>query len=236
MILIDSRVGSKELAPLFVAANQKHELVKLEYGDFAFEGNGPNGPVKVGIERKTWPDLLSSTNSNRFNGDQLIGLLENYSIAYLFIEGASRANPNSGMLEFSPMLPNFISGYGNGQAFHAIWSQITTFEHCGLKIREPINPYTSVQEIINLYQWFSRPWESHNSHQRVKDIRFSVKRASTVAKVARALGLGHEGARRAEQFFGSVKAMVNAAPEDWVIKGVVSSAQMAQKMWRACNR
>ena len=57
MILIDSRIGSAELAPLISTPNI---LCQLEFADFTFSGNGPAGQVAVGVERKTIMDLLQS--------------------------------------------------------------------------------------------------------------------------------------------------------------------------------
>ena len=91
MILIDDRMGSKELLPLFRPYDVTVELSHLEYADIAFFGNGPTGPELVGIERKTLHDLVNSMRSRRLSGYQLPGLMAAYAWVYIVVEGVWRA-------------------------------------------------------------------------------------------------------------------------------------------------
>ena len=58
-----------------------------------FEGNGPSGPLQIGIERKTLPDLVDSLRSGRLTGrsadspGQLARLQQAYDIPWLLVEG-----------------------------------------------------------------------------------------------------------------------------------------------------
>ena len=237
MIEIDTRVGSAELEPYFKQLGQPYCLKQLKYGDFAFIGNGPNGTlVRVAIERKTWPDFLASTTSSRFNGDQLVGLLEDYDDVYLYLEGSSRCNPDNFMFEYKATRSLvWTTGYGKPTPWHVVRSKITTFEHCGIRTNYPEDAMATANHVSNLYQWYRRPWEEHNSHRQIKEIKMDVSRATKVARVARALGLGHQGARRAELAFKTVKEMVNAEVDDWFWKDVVKTTAQAKKLWGMCN-
>jgi len=237
VIEIDSRVGSKEFDVYFKKLGVPHTLTTLKYGDFAFTGNGPKGTlVRVAIERKTWPDFIGSTISSRFNGDQLIGLTEDYDSVYLYLEGRSRCNPDTGLFEYmGNKAPLWTTGYSKPISWHAIKAKLTTFEYCGVKLDYPENPEATALHVASLYQWHAREWESHNSHRQIKDISFDLSRASKVAKVARALGLGHQGARRAELAWETVKDMVNAPVDDWIWKDVVKTKAQAIKLWKAGN-
>src|SRR3990172_8032648 len=83
---VDTRVGSKELVvPLRIAGVEVEEAV-LPYGDVEIVGNGPGGPVLVGVEVKKLGDLLASMRSGRF-ADQLRGMRETYNIRWLLLEG-----------------------------------------------------------------------------------------------------------------------------------------------------
>src|SRR5215471_7722117 len=94
MILIDERVGSKELLPYFKPFDVEAEICRLGFADAAFVGNGPDGIISIGIERKVLGDLLASMRAERLAGHQLDGLLENYQVNYLIVEGICRPGRN----------------------------------------------------------------------------------------------------------------------------------------------
>lgn len=242
MIHIANDKGSAELKPLFDQLGQPNKLAEIRYGDFTFIGNGPNGKLaRIAVERKTWPDFISSTDSNRFNGDQLAGLIEHYDDVYLYIEGEARCNPDTNMFEYKHH-GMWTTGYARAKPWTAIKNMITTFEHCsakekwGIKIDYPLNMLETARNVSTLYQWYnSKAWDEHNSHKRVKELTFNVARAGKIIRVARALGLGHIAAEKAEKAFGSVKEMVNCKPDDWIWKGVVGTKAQATRLWNMCN-
>ena len=99
MIQIDERTGSAELQSLF-PPGVPTIVGRLEFGDFAFLGNGPEDePVSIGVERKGIRDLLNSMVTGRLVGHQLIGLVNNYHYVYIVVEGLWRFNPTDGMME-----------------------------------------------------------------------------------------------------------------------------------------
>ena len=85
MILIDSRTGSGELAPYISSPKL---VCHLDFADFSFSGNGPEGGVGIGVERKGVMDLLQSMTSGRLVGHQLIGLQKEYDWTYLLVVGS----------------------------------------------------------------------------------------------------------------------------------------------------
>lgn len=240
MIEISSAVGSAELAIHFKTLGVPHTLVGLNglrYGDFAFLGNGPKGRlVRVAIERKTWPDFLASTSSNRFNGDQLVGLVEDYDDISLYLEGYSRCNPDTYMFEYRGSNGQWTTGYGKATSWHAVKGMLNSFEHCGVKLDYPPTPFDTALYVTAKYQWYnSKTWEEHNSHQRVKELKFDVARASKILRIARALGIGHIGAKKAEKEFGTVREMVSITANEWITRGIVSSKAQATRIWNMCN-
>ena len=54
----------------------------------SFTGQGPNGPVSVGIEYKRMGDALACMVGGRFTGHQLPGLRQSYQQYWLLVEGA----------------------------------------------------------------------------------------------------------------------------------------------------
>jgi len=93
-LLVDSRVGSKDLAKPLSA-----KLAVLEFADAMFVGGGlGDKPIFIGIEVKTVKDALSCVVSGRFAGHQLPGLVKGYDVVYLIVEGRWRAD-KEGLLE-----------------------------------------------------------------------------------------------------------------------------------------
>src|SRR2546426_10716375 len=88
MILVDDRTGSKALYPFLPSGSA--EICRLNSADYAFVGNGNGKPTLVGIERKGLNDALQCIQTGRFAGTQLPGLLHDYDVVYLIVEGAWR--------------------------------------------------------------------------------------------------------------------------------------------------
>src|SRR5258708_4217661 len=112
MITVDDRGGShgqqsaqRPLCDLKLALNRtpgghvEAELRRLEFGDYAFVGNGHAGDELVGFELKTIKDLLSSLKSSRLPAHQVRGMTEMYSRMWLVVEGIWRPS-KSGYFEY----------------------------------------------------------------------------------------------------------------------------------------
>jgi len=78
VISLDDRTGSKELTPLFHPYGIPIEVKRLDFGDLAFEGNGPHGRCAVVIERKQITELVQAIESRRLSGHQLPGMADDY--------------------------------------------------------------------------------------------------------------------------------------------------------------
>jgi len=163
LILIDSRIGSKDLAkPLGAIAS----LTTLEFADAMFTGSGPTGTMFVGIEIKTVKDALACVVSGRFAGHQLPGLVKEYDIIYLIIEGWWRAD-KEGLLEVPYgkrwRAVNLGSRYFMWRDF-ALW--LTSMESMGgLRLRFTGSRKETVAVIKALYKWWTdKDWEEHRSH------------------------------------------------------------------------
>jgi len=175
MIFVDSRTGSKELKPYFTVDNL---LVSLDYGDVTFTGNGPEGEVTIGIERKRIGDLLGSIESGRLSGHQLPGLLETYDVVYLFVEGITKADKTDDSLWVSTTGGATFkkASHGNRKwTAGAVDHYLTTLEtRLGVHLRHTVSPKHTAKRIEYLYEYWQKPWERHNSHlalHKGKDFR-----------------------------------------------------------------
>jgi len=234
MILVDPRIGSVEMQPLLEAQHLRTEIRHLEFGDFAFSGNGPEGPIMIGIERKRIKDLLSSCRTGRLVGHQAIGLLNVYDWCYLFVEGILRANPESGILEEKIRLP------GGKWGWTTVWPEISGFTHrefesrlttlecragtC-LRIRWTGTPQATAVSIGNLWHyWNDKEWDEHRSHlvfNLTAEYGWITKPGLLRRMAAQLTGIGWEKSGAISHKFGSVREMANAEEKDWVeIPGV----------------
>ena len=98
MILVDSRVGSRELLSGIRALGADAETVPDLTADFSWDGSGPNGAALIGVERKTITDLLDSIRTKRLGGGQIGRAVDTYDYYYLIVEGPWR-RAEGGMLE-----------------------------------------------------------------------------------------------------------------------------------------
>jgi ERCC4-type nuclease len=168
MILIDDRVGSKELYPHIPSAIP-HQLTRLDFGDACWMGNGPNGVNTqwIGVERKRLSDMLSSMRSGRLANHQLPGMAAAYHHSYVVVEGIWRDGDN-GLIEV-------YKGRGRGWEPLALGSErftVSSMDNFANTLTCMLNAtvvYTRSLErtgrwMCNIYRWWtSKKWEQHRS-------------------------------------------------------------------------
>lgn len=218
MILIDDRTGSKELYSLLPPGTA--DICRLNFGDCAWVGRGDNKPVMVGVELKGVNDVLNCITTGRFSGHQLPGLLKDYDVIYLIVEGATRPG-KEGTLE--------RLGRGGWQPVvlgTRVWMHreldnwLTTMESvAGIRLRRTESERETAACILNLYRWWNdKEWNEHRSHLAFdRSTRPTLLHPSLAIRVAKELpGVGYQKAGAVARFFhGSVREMVNAPEDRW---------------------
>jgi len=218
MILVDDRVGSRELYQLLPQGSA--EICRLNSADYCFVGNGPGKPVFVGIERKGLNDVLKCLLDGRFSGGQLPKLLADYDVVYLIVEGAWRPG-KEGTLE--------RLGRGGWQTvvlgtrvwmYRELDGWLTSIETmAGVRLRRTESERETAAVILNLYHWWTdKEWEDHRSHLAFdRSDRPTLVRPSLAIRVAKELsGIGYDKAGAvARHFHGSVREMVLAVEDQW---------------------
>jgi ERCC4-type nuclease len=168
MFLIDDRAGSNKLIEKFDAGEATP--TRLEAGDIAFFGNGPNDDVwYIGIEYKSVNDVVSCVKSGRFTGTQLPAMMELYDISFLLIEGISRPDPRTGQVvryqgkqnSFSLGLP--YKAYDNFLTSVMVFSALSG-KPCFVKTSGNVGE--SIQIIRDIHAFFSKKWEDHVAMKR----------------------------------------------------------------------
>lgn len=214
---VDTRAGSESLiAPLTERGLQVMPSV-LEYGDFAWVGQGPGGrPVTVGVELKTVQDVLACITSGRFAGHQLPGLQQAYEVVYLLVEGDYRVGHERQLLLRQYGKLQEIPWGARQWKYDSLDSWLTTLEiKAGVRVRRSIDSRETAQIIHDLYAWWTMSeFESHRSHlvtylgNDMTDRVWTLE-ASTCARglMAMVKGLGEKRARAVAAKYGSMRVV-----------------------------
>lgn len=227
MILIDPRVGSKDLYPPLKSFRYPVKLSPLEYGDVAFTGRGPDErPVLVGVEVKKIGDVLSCIQDGRFAGHQLPGLQQSFEVYWLLVEGLTRAG--KGGLEIHGSR-GWYEPQGRRMSYAAFIHWMLTMEiRGGCRIARTADRAETVAWVASLYTWWTeKKWDKHESVHAIHDdpgelkpymvaLLRPTKRQMIAAKL-----LGAKTGLEALKHFGCITNMVLATEKEWMeVKGV----------------
>jgi ERCC4-type nuclease len=251
-IELDYRTGSKELAPLFTPYGIQVKVTRLEFGDLAFEGNGPWGRCGVVIERKRIQDLMASIQSRRLSGHQLPGMADAYDYCYLIVEGLWRAAEDGavevghGSMTGEHFGGRWTSGRGRGMHYRAVDNYLTTLElHAGVIVRRSLTAVETVCQVVDLYRWWNeKEWGEHSAHvgvyapamvaQGKGRLNLAHRVAGLTEKMAMQLPGLDKKAQLAAERFRTPRAMVNSTADEWQeVKGI--GKLTARKIVEALN-
>ena len=238
MILVDDRVGSREL--MRYLPPQLAELTRLQFGDAMFLGNGPDGPLHIGVEVKAIGDMLKSIVDGRFAGHQLPGLLRDFHVVYLIVEGKYRPQKDTGLLQI-PWRSTWVDAdFGAKRWMHRdLDGFLTTMEmKFAIKIRRTYDRIESARVIQDLHHWWTdKEWEEHHSGHAFDISQQPVLLpASVMCRIAAQLkGIGWTRAHAVEKHFASVIDMILAPEHEWRrVPGVGKkvAAGVVDEIWR----
>lgn len=225
---VDDRVGSVDLAKPLKERGLPVELTRLDYGDVCWVGNGPEGPVLVGVELKTIGDLLSCIVSQRFTGHQLPGLQDCYAITYLLVEGRWKPGKAGELL------------LGNGDRWDEVkWGKkkwgyreldhwlSSVEQQGGVCLWRTASRDETVSLIHSRYSWWtSKGWGEHRTvkgaHQELKPFptckRLELVKPKSPSRLRRmyAQVFGWETSTAVEQRFAQLGQATKASDADWL--------------------
>jgi hypothetical protein len=221
MIFVDDREGSKELYPRF-REEYNPVLVRLDYADCLFVGNGPLGPVNIGIERKVIDyDLLQSISSGRLVGDQLPKMLAACFHVYLIVEGLWRPGEGN-VIEIHHKGQWRLLSFGRRFKYGEIIEFINSLRiFPGVTTIFTPNMRSTVLAVEGLYSWWDKPWGAHRAflamHKGVIPSSYvALVRTPLLQRIAAELpGVGWERSIHVAKRFSTVEEMVMASEEDW---------------------
>lgn len=233
MLLVDDRIGSKDLLTPLKNFGVPAESAHLEFGDFAFMGRGLGGkPVSVGVELKRAKDMLNSRFSGRLAGHQLPGLLATYDRVWLVTEAMWRAS-KQGVLEtwqFRKRGPGWYPLTVGNRAFMVrdLHKGILTYTiRGGVHYWHCPTANDTVLFISALYHWWTdKNMDEHKSHlalyQQDLDRSLLIKPSQFRQTVATWPGVGMTRSYAVEKHFGgSISKAVRASESEWAeIEGI----------------
>lgn len=217
MIMVDDRAGSAEIAPHLMTS---HMLCTLDYADFAWIGNGPEGPANVGVERKTIMDLLQSMTTGRLSGHQLIGLTQYYDFVYLLVEGVWRADKESGVLMRINKRGKWTAAAQGSRRFMArdVFNYLNSLAVlCNVVVITTSSRWETAKWLDSMWGWWDKGWEKHKSHlQFVKPTTHAhLTKPSLVTRIASQFdGIGWDKARAIGEAFPRIWDFMVADMED----------------------
>jgi ERCC4-type nuclease len=237
MILVSREVGSKELYPLIRRIGVPAEIVGLPFGDFAFEGNGPQGRINIGVERKALHDMLNCIDDARYSAHQKVGMAEMYDKSFLIVEGNWKPHDPEGFL-----MEGFSAGTSWG--FCRYRSQRTMYSKLrrylfSVSLSNVIVLYSRDQfqtayDVCELFHYFQKSWANHTSLLEVQKLHIADLNAkpSLVRRWASDLtDIGVKHSIEAARLFKTPLALANSDETGWMrIKGVgIKTAQQIIK-------
>ena len=224
MIVVDSAVGSKELAPIIRGLGVPCEVMPLSYGDAAFTGNGPDGEITIGIERKALHDMLSCIEDSRYSAHQRVGMKKMYQVSVLIIEGYWKPREDGLLMEsrngvdWWPCRPG-----GKPQMYSNLRRYLISIRYSGVSVMFTRNLHHTAYDICEEYHYHQKKWDKHTSLREIQKLNIpqlsgkpslARKWADCIDGVGVVLG---EAADR--QFRRKAIKLATAEESDWVACG-----------------
>jgi ERCC4-type nuclease len=226
LILIDSRTGSKELAPFVQRIGIPSQVTHLEYGDACFEGNGPDGRMAVGIERKALSDMLNCIDDARYAAHQRPGMLAMYQKSILMIEGVWKPDTATGYLMhcIKTLTWQHLQYRTQMTRYSKLFRYLLTVQLAGTVVIQSRDLEHTAYNICECFQYFQKKWDDHTSLMEVQKLNMPslTGTPSLVRRWASDLeGIGVKYSQEAERIFRKPWELASSNESDWLtIPGV----------------
>lgn len=242
MLLIDDRQGSRELVDHESIRTIEHRLCRLRSGDVSMLGNGPpeTPVVRVGVEIKTFSEMVAAMDSGRLQATQYAHMVEDYDIRWLLVYG--RYAERDGKLWTSDATGTYMAPYAGGKRKVPMSYPLAclhTGTLAGLHYHLVDDWDTAVHWLVNvLHNYWMREWRSHSSWRVFDKSRRGVpsgwremltesgddEHTRWTAEAISAwtgVGLGRKRAFAAARHFGGLARAAGASVEEWMeVEGV----------------
>ena len=246
MILVESSVGSRELLSRIRAYGADADLCPHIKADFQFTGNGQDGPLLCGVERKAIQDLLNSMRDKRLAGSQIGPMLMTYDVRYMVVEGLWRRGRDTGLLEVRN--GTWHTARGNFR-----YSEVARFlaslrELADIRVWRTADAEETAAWLAEEWHWWQKEWTEHRTDKTLYMPEPGERRHSTRARMFRhdvslceywIARLPHVDSRARDlaKYFVSARDMADASEERWMaIQGQRIGRKTAKDIVDAVNR
>lgn len=239
MILIDNRVGSRELIPYLQRMGHKVEHTQLEYGDACFEGNGPTGRICVGVERKTISDMLSCIEDARYSAHQRPGMMAMYAHSILMIEGIWKPDSATGYLMecIATLAWRPFRHRTQMTRYSTLFRYLLSVQLAGTSVIITRDMEHTAYNIGEIYGYFCKRWEDHTAlleKQRLNIPDLKGKPSLVRRWAAELEGVGVKHSMDAERLFRTPAELAKSDETDWMqISGI--GVKLARSIIREIN-
>lgn len=234
--MVDSRTGSKEALPYLQRIGAKCQLTHLEFGDFCFEGNGPDGRIAVGIERKSLSDALNCIDDARYSAHQRPGMLAMYQKSILMIEGVWKPDSVTGYLMHCVRTLTWEPLQYRVQMtrYSKLFRYLLSLQLAGTTVIQSRDMEHTAYNVAECFHYFQKKWTDHTSLMEVQKLNIPslTGRPSLVRRWASDLeGVGVVHSQEAERLFRTPWELAQSDERDWItIPGV--GAKLAKSIIR----
>lgn len=248
MIIVDTleaKAGERrnlDLVQMLKRLGLPVEISPLQYGDVAFTGNGPGGPIAIGIERKRMQDMLGCIDDGRYNA-QRIGMLETYQKTFLMLEavwsvGAPPFQAGA-LIDNAPVSGSWrpVMQGSRRVMYSKLYRYLLSVALSGVIITYSRDVMHSAFNIAECYHYFQKKWKDHTSLLQphvlaIPDMNMDIHRDPVRWLVkewaSRLDGVGAKLSLESAGLFKTGFELANADEDDWmsvvspkVAKGIV---------------
>lgn len=221
MILVDSRIGSVELIPYIQRVGAKVERSSLEYGDCCFEGNGPNGKICIGVERKKMGDLLNCIDDSRYSAHQLPGMASMYNKSILIVEGVWKPDTVTGyLMEFVTTLTwRPYRQRSQMTRYSKLFRYMLSIQLSGIVVIVSRDIEQTAYNIYEMFSYFQKPWDQHTSLLEMQKLNIPslTGRPSLVQRWAAEIdGIGVKHSQDALKIFKTPYDLARSDETEWI--------------------
>lgn len=242
MILIDNQ--GHDHTELIPHINNQHVPVmeqRLEWGDACFTGNGPDGHILVGVERKRLHDMVACIETKRYGAKQRVGMRDLYGLSVLIIEGDWRPHDSGGFL-MEGFQGGISWGYFNHRKQKIMYNMLRRYlfsvSLSGVMVIYTKSPFHTAFDICELFHYFQKPWASHTSLLEMEQIQLPTLGSKPgLARMWAACieGIGTKLSSAAERLFGrSPVRLANSDEMEWLKipgVGVPTAKSIVSQIW-----
>ena len=225
---VSSAVGSRELLQPLIRLGLPARLRPLQFGDFAWYGHGPDGTVRVGVERKKVDELVGEVSRRRFVSHQLPGLVKRYAYRFVIVEGLTRVGAQGELLHGRDIVSKrgqsmtlWFDTWGRGYTWERwVKEQMTVRLKGAVHFLQSGSASETAFLLHAMYRWWQKDWAEHKSafavEEAVPDSVLLDERTWRRQVFAQFPGVGWQRSARVSRYFPSVHAGVTATDEDWM--------------------